>query len=32
VALAEASIEEGRAKDALDALIEASHEQPDASS
>ena len=28
VALAEASIEEGRAKNALDALIEASHGQP----
>ena len=31
VALAEASIEEGRAKHALDALIEASHGQRDAS-
>jgi len=27
--MAEASIEEGRAKDALDALIEASHSQPE---
>ncbi len=30
VALAEACIEEGRAKNALDALIEASHGQPEA--